>query len=87
MERRKVDFPHPEGPMSAVIERAGIVRVMLLRACFFAYQKEKSVEVMVPGWADEEPGTGSEEFGWIASFLTPRTSFLDGAPILIRTCP
>jgi hypothetical protein len=24
-DRRKVDFPQPEGPMSAVTERAGIV--------------------------------------------------------------
>src|ERR1700693_551354 len=42
IERRKVDFPHPEGPISAVTERGGTARLIRLSACFFPYQKEKS---------------------------------------------
>src|SRR5688572_756464 len=84
MERRKVDFPHPDGPMSAVIERDGSVRLMLLSACFSPYQKEKLVAVILPGWGDEEGGLRSEESFLIPSFLTPRCSFVDGASSLIQ---
>ena len=48
MERRKVDFPHPEGPIKAVTERGGTAIEMLLSACFFPYQNEKSRASMVP---------------------------------------
>ncbi|GMV11153.1 MAG: hypothetical protein AMXMBFR55_28870 [Gemmatimonadota bacterium] len=59
MERRKVDFPHPDGPMNAVTERAGIVRSMECSACFSPYQKEKRLASMVP----VETGDGRREAG------------------------
>src|SRR5687768_18399245 len=52
IDRRKVDFPHPEGPINAVIDREGMVRVISLSACFSPYQNEKPVEWMRPGWGD-----------------------------------
>jgi len=42
MDLSNVDFPHPEGPMSAVTERGGTAIETFLSACFFPYQKEKS---------------------------------------------
>ncbi len=34
IERNSVDFPHPDGPMNAVTERAGMVRFTSKSACF-----------------------------------------------------
>src|SRR5688572_29899601 len=42
IERRNVDFPQPDGPISAVIERGDIARSMSYSACFFPYQNEKA---------------------------------------------
>src|SRR5215203_804606 len=59
MERRNVDLPHPDGPMSAVTARAGIVRLTSWSACLEPYQNENWFAWMVPGcW---EPGTGNGE--------------------------
>ena len=41
IERRKVDFPHPEGPMSAVTFLFGTPRSTSSSACVVPYQKEK----------------------------------------------
>ena len=48
MERRKVDFPHPDGPMSAVTSRGAMARLMSNSACVFPYQKLKPSTSMVP---------------------------------------
>ena len=48
IDLRNVDLPQPDGPMSAVTERGGTFIEMLLSACFFPYQKEKSRASMVP---------------------------------------
>jgi hypothetical protein len=50
MDRRNVDFPHPEGPMSAVTARGGTAMLMFFSACFFPYQNEKSRASIVPNW-------------------------------------
>src|SRR6185503_4067551 len=41
IERRKVDFPHPDGPMSDVTCLAGMASEMSSRACLAPYQKLK----------------------------------------------
>src|SRR4028119_2204357 len=41
MERRKVLFPHPDGPISAVTFRSGMVSEMSLSARVLPYQNEK----------------------------------------------
>ena len=48
IERRKVDFPQPDGPISAVIERGGMSTVMSKSACFSPYQNENSRAASVP---------------------------------------
>src|SRR5437868_12789910 len=48
IDRRKVDFPHPDGPISAVTARAGMARVIPFSACFFPYQNEKLRASIVP---------------------------------------
>ena len=40
MERRKVDLPHPDGPISAVMDRGGISTEISKSACFSPYQNE-----------------------------------------------
>jgi hypothetical protein len=42
-------LPHPDGPIRAVIDRAGIVSVMSWSACFGPYQKENFSDWRVPG--------------------------------------
>src|SRR5688572_16768952 len=37
-QRRKVDLPHPDGPMKAVTCRSGMSRSMPFRACLSPYQ-------------------------------------------------
>ena len=41
IERRNVDFPQPDGPMSAVMARGAMARSMSNSACFSPYQNEK----------------------------------------------
>src|SRR5689334_13358318 len=41
IDLRNVDFPQPDGPISAVTERGGTASEMLCSACFFPYQNEK----------------------------------------------
>src|SRR6476661_7272276 len=48
IERRKVDLPQPEGPMSAVTERGGTASEILWSACFFPYQNENSFASIEP---------------------------------------
>jgi hypothetical protein len=48
IDLRKVDFPQPDGPMSAVTDRGGTFIVMALSACFLPYQNEKSRASMLP---------------------------------------
>src|SRR5262245_58327951 len=38
-ERRKVDMPHPDGPINARTDRSGIVSAMFHSACLEPYQK------------------------------------------------
>src|SRR5437867_3644797 len=38
-QRKRVDLPHPDGPMIAVTSRSGNVRLMFLRTCLGPYQK------------------------------------------------
>jgi hypothetical protein len=40
IDRRKVDFPQPEGPINAVTLRGGAVSEMSNSACFDPYQNE-----------------------------------------------
>ena len=56
IERRNVDLPHPDGPMNAVTERAGIVRFTSNSACFSPYQNEKSLATIVPGCVESALG-------------------------------
>jgi hypothetical protein len=51
MERRSVDFPHPEGPMSAVTARGWISSVTSCSAWVWPYQKEKRSIAMAPAYA------------------------------------
>jgi hypothetical protein len=59
IERRNVDLPHPDGPMSAVTARGGMDIVMFLSACFFPYQNEKSRASIVPIAVADRLGAGA----------------------------
>ena len=48
IDRRKVDLPHPEGPISAVMDRGGMSTVMSNSACFSPYQNENCVAASDP---------------------------------------
>src|ERR1700694_4824206 len=48
IDRRNVDFPHPEGPINAVTARGGTAMLMFLSAFFFPYQNEKLRAAIVP---------------------------------------
>ena len=59
IDRRNVDLPQPDGPMSAVTARDGIVRSTSWSACLEPYQNENFRAAIVPGcW---ESGTGNGE--------------------------
>jgi hypothetical protein len=51
IDRRNVDFPQPDGPISAVTARGETARSMSSRAWFFPYQKLNC-------WAAIEPSAG-----------------------------
>src|SRR5437764_253066 len=38
--RRKVDLPHPDGPISAITDRSGMNSEMSHNACFAPYQND-----------------------------------------------
>jgi hypothetical protein len=57
IERRKVDFPQPDGPMRAVIARGRIESVMSNRACFSPYQNEKCLALIVPSFVGSVGGS------------------------------
>src|SRR4051812_11906305 len=61
MERKKVDLPQPDGPISAVTARGRTAREMLCSACFFPYQKEKFFASIEP--TEDAMGTGREGAG------------------------
>jgi hypothetical protein len=42
-----VDFPHPEGPIRAVIFFSGISRFIFLRACLAPYQRLRFLETIL----------------------------------------
>ncbi len=46
MQRRKVDFPQPDGPMNAVILFLAMLRLTSVSAWKSPYQKSKSWTVM-----------------------------------------
>ena len=48
IDRRKVDFPHPDGPMRAVIALDRMSRSMSNSACFSPYQKENCRAASAP---------------------------------------
>ena len=41
MDRNRVDFPQPDGPMRAVTRPCSMLRVLLKSACARPYQREK----------------------------------------------
>jgi hypothetical protein len=48
IDRRKVDFPQPDGPMRAVTARGAIERLMSNSAWVFPYQKSNRSTSMRP---------------------------------------
>ena len=55
MERRKVDLPHPDGPISAVIDRGWITTSISCSACLDPYQNENFLALIAPGcWCMED---------------------------------
>src|SRR5688572_26122578 len=79
IERRNVDLPHPDGPMSAVTARDGIVIVTSKSACLGPYQKLNSRAVIVPvcggDWELETRDWGLRTGGWgTAARRAPRVS-------------
>ncbi len=58
MDRRKVDFPHPDGPMSAVTICGLSPRVMSYSACLSPYQNENRRDSMVPDGVVPGGGVG-----------------------------
>ena len=56
IERRKVDFPQPDGPISAVTALGFASMLMSKSACVAPYQKEKSFAASVPMRRTVPPG-------------------------------
>ena len=57
MERRKVDFPQPDGPMMAVTALRSIANTSSRRTCRSPYQKEKP-RTSTAGAPRSAPGVG-----------------------------
>ncbi len=54
-ERRNVDLPQPDGPISATTDRSGMVSEMSQSACFVPYQNDIPLTtnlVRTPGLAE-----------------------------------
>src|SRR5262245_44191709 len=49
-QRRSVDFPHPEGPMIAVMRRSGMASETPSRARCVPYQSERLLVLIAAGW-------------------------------------
>ncbi len=48
-ERRNVDFPQPDGPISAITDRSGMVKETSNNACFLPYQNDMFLTTNLAG--------------------------------------
>src|SRR4051812_23126825 len=76
IERRNVDFPQPDGPMSAVIDRDGTTRSMSNSTCFSPYQKEYLAASISPRIARPE-----------SEMRTGAGALISLAPLGTSSCP
>jgi hypothetical protein len=73
IDLRNVDLPQPDGPIRAVTDLGGTFKEMLLSACFFPYQKEKSRASMEPTVSVAAAGAGTRDTGAAGAVAVIRT--------------